>query len=319
MCTIVVERIARHVALGIGAILLIAWAFQPTKGAEPEKSITNSLGMKLVLIPAGEFMMGDGEPAEQLAQTFNATPESFRREYPQHRVRITKPFYMGQYPVTLGEFLMFYHDAKYQVEIERDGKASLGKLDNGGYGESTTFRPWAPGGWEPGMDHPVVYVTWNDAVAFCQWLSKKEGKEYRLPTEAQWEYACRAGSTTMYCFGDSEDQLGDYAWYNKGGSVWQLYTDWGTKPVGGKRPNAWGLYDVHGNVCQWCADWYDEHYYSNSPTEDPTGPTTGERRVLRGGRWVNNANCSRSAYRAFVSPDYRMNDISFRVSRVVNK
>jgi formylglycine-generating enzyme required for sulfatase activity len=121
-------------------------------------------------------------------------------------VRITKPFYMGQYEVTLGQFLVFYHDAKYKIEAERDGKPSWGYDKDGKLVESTRFRPWAPG-WEIGMDHPVVYVTWNDAVAFCNWLSKKEGKSYRLPTEAEWEYACRARTNTRYSFGNDEQKL----------------------------------------------------------------------------------------------------------------
>jgi formylglycine-generating enzyme required for sulfatase activity len=285
---------------------------RPKPSEQPhERTISNSIGMKMVLIPAGEFMMGSGETAEQLAKAFDSKAEYFAGEYPQHRVRITKPFYMGQYPVTLGEFLMFYHDADYKLEKERDGKEDFGTLDNGEYGKSASFRPWAPGGWKPGMDDPVVWVTWNDAVAFCGWLSKKEGKEYRLPTEAQWEYACRAGSTTRYCFGDSESELGDYAWYGKN------LEGWGTKPVGGKRPNAWGLYDMHGNVWQWCADWYDKDYYAASPVDDPKGPDSGLGRVLRGGGWIDPAWICRSAFRRSFEPGYRFDDPGFRVARAL--
>jgi formylglycine-generating enzyme required for sulfatase activity len=254
--------------------------------------------------------MGSGESAEELAKAYDSKADYFKQEYPQHRVRITKPFYLGQYPVTLGEFLAFYHDANYKLEMERDGKEDFGKLDNGELGKSTNFRPWAPGGWKPEMDHPVVWVTWNDAAAFCEWLSKKEGKTYRLPTEAQWEYACRAGTTTRYCFGDSESELGDYAWYLKN------LEGWGTKAVGGKRPNRWGLYDMHGNVWQWCSDWYDGDYYANSPVEDPKGPDTGSYRVYRGGSWINDAGDCRSAYRDYGRPVSRHDYLGFRVSRV---
>ena len=116
-----------------------------------------------------------------------------------------------------------------------------------------------------------------------------------MPTEAQWEYACRAGSTTRYCFGDDESGLGEYAWYgeNSGDK---------THPVGEKKPNAWGLYDMHGNVWEWCADWYDGGYYAQSPTDDPTGPATGSFRVVRGGGWHYAAGCCRSAYRHGTRP-----------------
>ena len=122
-------------------------------------------------------------------------------------------------------------------------------------------------GFEQTDEHPVVNVSWNDALAFCRWLSKKEGKICRLPTEAEWEYACRAGSTTRYCFGDDASDLGEYAWYGAN-------SDRKTHPVGTKKPNAWGLYDMHGNAWEWCADGYDAEYYEKSPTDDPTGPAT---------------------------------------------
>ena len=128
-----------------------------------------------------------------------------------------------------------------------------------------------------------------------------------MPTEAQWEYACRAGSTTRFCFGDQESQLGEYAWYNdnSGGA---------THPVGTKKPNAWGLYDMHGNVLEWCADWYDGGYYANSPLYDPTGPSGGSDRVTRGGSWNRRAWDCRSAYRNAASPESRAHDVGFRVA-----
>jgi formylglycine-generating enzyme required for sulfatase activity len=262
-------------------------------------TITNSIGMKLVLIPAGEFQMG----------SWGSDDKAGSDEKPQHRVRITKPFYVGQYPVTLGEFLTFYHDANYKLEMERDGEESYGYDESGQTVKSANFRPWAPGGWKPEMDHPVVWVTRNDAVAFCEWLSKKEGKEYRLPSEAQWEYACRAGSMTRYSFGDSENELGVYAWYNNQGGI-------GTHPVGSKRPNAWRLYDMHGNVWQWCADWYTSEYYAASPADDPQGPDSGLPRVLRGGGWDGGAGDCRSASRIHFSPGDRSYDLGFRVALV---
>ena len=283
--------------------------------------ITNSLGMKLVRIPAGEFQMGSGESAVDLAKAYDPEgksiqPEYFANEQPQHRVRITRPFYLGQNPVTLGEFLTFHKAANYQMEAERDGgKGDFGKLENGQLGYSASFRPWAPGGKMPTENDPVVWVSWNDAMAFCEWLGKKEGKEYRLPTEAQWEYACRAGSTTRYYFGDRVSELTDYAWY----SPVRTDDNWGTHPVGGRKPNTWGLYDMCGNAWQWCADWYGKDYYANPPADDPKGPDSGTERVMRGGGWSGDARHCRSANRFAVVPSGRHSNIGFRISLSDNK
>jgi formylglycine-generating enzyme required for sulfatase activity len=159
---------------------------------------------------------------------------------------------------------------------------------------------------------PVENVSWDDALEFCRKLSelpeeKAAGRTYRLPSEAQWEYACRAGSTTNYCFGDDEAQLGNYAWYDKnsGGT---------THPVDGKKPNAWGLYDMHGNVWEWCEDRYDAGYYSGSPMDDPVGPSGGVNRVFRGGSWSDPAGYCRSANRGYAMPRYRDNFLGLRIS-----
>jgi len=150
-------------------------------------------------------------------------------EKPVHKVQITKGFYMGQYEVT---------QAQYESVM----------------GSNPSYFK--------GENNPVEEVSWEEAVAFCKKLSSRENKTYRLPTEAEWEYACRAGSTTKYCFGDSESQLGDYAWNDKN-------SNFSTHPVGQKQQNNWGLYDMHGNVYEWCQDWYGENYYSGSPAIDP--------------------------------------------------
>jgi formylglycine-generating enzyme required for sulfatase activity len=135
------------------------------------------------------------------------------------------------------------------------------------------------------------------------------GGKFQLPTEAQWEYACRAGSKTRYCFGDDEKQLGDYAWYSKNSGN-------KTHPVGEKKPNAWGLYDMHGNVWEWCQDWWKDGYYKESPVDDPTGAATGSFRVIRGGFWDYPARYCRSAFRGLDGPGRRHYDRGFRVSRV---
>ena len=212
---------------------------------------TNSVGMKLVLIPPGEFEMGSTqEEVDQLLK--EAKEKNYEHWYmertpceaPRHLVRLTKPFYLGACVVTVGAFRRFVEDTKYRTDAEKDGKGCVGADENGVYVQKPEFD-WRNPGFRQADSHPVVNVTWSDAAAFCQWLSRKEGKEYRLPTEAQWEYACRAGTTTRYSFGDDETSLGEYAWY-VGNSGFKMH------PVGEKKPNAWGLHDMHAHVLQWC-------------------------------------------------------------------
>ena len=156
-------------------------------------------------------------------------------------------------------------------------------------------------------DRPVEQVSWDDAQEFLAKLNLMEKIDtYRLPTEAEWEYACRAGSTTRFCFGDKEEKLGEYAWYGDN-------SEGKTHPVGQKQPNAWGLYDMHGNVWEWCQDWYGD--YPAGPVTDPRGPDAGEYRVLRGGSWDNDTRNLRSAVRNYYYPDYRSDIIGFRVAR----
>ncbi len=154
----------------------------------------------------------------------------------------------------------------------------------------------------------MVYLSWNEAAKFCDWLSKKEKKTYQLPTEAQWEYACRAGTTTAYSFGDDTKDLGgDYAaWYfdNAGGH---------THPVGGKKPNPWGLYDMHGDIFQWCADYYDKNYYGKSPAKDPENVSKADNRVARGGCWHAVPGLCRSACRKWATQNLSTYDYGFRV------
>ena len=238
-----------------------------TTGSTPKAGdvVTNSIGMKLVCIPAGEFVMGS--PSNEKESAIN--------EGPQHKVRISKGFWMGIYEVT---------QAQYQAVMGTN---------------TSTFK---------GDNLPVEEVSWNEAVEFCKKLNQKEGKTYRLPTEAEWEYACRAGSTTRFSFGDNDSGFGDYAWYtdNSGNR---------THPVGQKKPNAFGLYDMHGNVWEWCNDWCNESYYSQSPEVDPQGPSSEETRVLRGGSWKDNPRNCRSTSRSNgwpYSAAYRSN-VGFRI------
>jgi formylglycine-generating enzyme required for sulfatase activity len=320
------------------AIVVVAMS-SGLRAAEPEV-ITNSIGMKLVAIPAGEFLMGAEEDrADTLNRFPYCDPKWLDGELPRHKVRITKSFFMGQHEVTLGQFLKFYHAANYKTEIERDGKESWGYNKDGQLEKSTLYRPWEPRGWKIEMDHPVIYVSWNDCVAFCEWLSKKEGKTYRLPTEAEWEYACRAGTNSRYHFGDDQEELIRFA--NSAdadrkalspNAVIASFKDgkltdtqipfpfisrrdgypW-TAPVGKFRPNAFGLHDMHGNVWEWCSDWYDEHYYEKSPVDDPQGPSAGSSRVLRGGGFYYPPVYLRCAFRYVGVPSSRGLSYGFRV------
>lgn len=250
--------------------------------ALPREGFANSLGMKFVRIPAGEFIMG-AKPSEQGVQY---------TEMPPHKVRITKPFYMGVYEVTQSEY-----EKVMQVNPCEDHKFDYSMV---------------------GSDYPVAWVSWFDAVTFCETLSAIEKKRYRLPTEAEWEYACRAGTTTRYSFGDSEDDLADYAWYGLG--YYGQPEDKVPPPsenyarqVGQKRPNPWGLYDMHGNLYEWCADNFSPSYYHESPTEDPQGPSKGSGRVYRGGVFSFDASLCRSAFRDFDSPVFPSRGRGFRV------
>jgi formylglycine-generating enzyme required for sulfatase activity len=235
--------------------------------------LVNSIGLKLVLIPPGEFTMG--------AHDGDATAASSAK--PQHRVRITRPFFLGMYEVTQGEYekMMGANPSDFE--------------DSGGFA-------------------PVENASWNDAQAFCERLSglpeeQAAGRRYRLPTEAEWEYACRAGSILRCCFGEEVGELGQYAWYD-GNSAFK------THPVGQKKPNAWGLHDMYGNVWEWCADRYDERYYQVSPADDPAGPSVGSSRVLRGGSWdFGPAACS-STCRGLGAPGDRSRCHGFRVACV---
>ncbi len=186
-------------------------------------------------------------------------------EKPVHGVTVSKPFYMGKFEVT-----------------QEQWQAVMG-------GNPSRFKA---------AKNPVDRVSWVACQAFIKKLNEKfahNNVTFALPTEAEWEYACRAGSTSRYCFGDSEAELAEYGWF-EGNAAGK------THPVGQKRPNAWGLYDMHGNVWEWCADWYDGGYYKRSPAVDPRGPTAVTSRVLRGGSWSDPAPYCRSAYRYCLPP-----------------
>ena len=280
---------------------------QPANDGDPvlAKEIKNSLGMKLVYIPPGKFTMGS--PETEAGRETQETP---------HEVELTKGFYMGAHEVTVGQFKQFVADTNYRTDGERDGKGGWGVSEAGSI-EMNGKYTWKSPGFKQSDDHPVVLVSWNDAKAFCRWLSDKERKKYRLPTEAQWEYACRAGTKTAYAFGNDPQQLpalanvGDRPAANPKDGYRQ------TAPVGRFKRNAFGLYDMHGNVWEWCEDRYVPNAYRPEKQTDPTGPTSGKARVQRGGGWSSAASRCRSAAR--IGRDlvaYRGSYQGFRVALV---
>jgi formylglycine-generating enzyme required for sulfatase activity len=195
-------------------------------------------------------------------------------EGPQREVTISRPFFMGIYEVTQKQYEQIM------------GNKACGTM---------------------GDKYPMESVSWDEAVEFCRKVSQKTGKTVKLPSEAQWEYACRAGTKTRFNFGDKDEDLSEYGWWggDKGNS------DKKTHPVGQKKPNNFGLYDMHGNVCEWCSDWYD--YYPRADARDPQGPEIGNYRLQRGGCWSFNPRFCRSAARVAVGAAARVHFAGFRV------
>jgi formylglycine-generating enzyme required for sulfatase activity len=268
--------------------------------------------MKLVLIPSGEFLMGSSqEEADRIAEVMKQRkitswyPNSPLSEAPPRRTRITKPYYLSAYETTLGNFRAFVVESGYVTDAERDGKGADGKV-NGKWTTKPEFN-WKNMGTERGDDQPVVNVTWRDAAAFCTWLSTKEGRRYRLPTEAEWEHACRAGASTRFYWGDDESKRNDYVWSgaNSGG---------GPHPVGQLKPNAWGLYDMLGNAYEYCQDWFVVKPYDPAQSVDPQGPEEGTERVLRSGSWGTDPMHPRCAFRGGGGPTHRNMRDGFRVA-----
>jgi formylglycine-generating enzyme required for sulfatase activity len=284
--------------------------------------VANTIGMALVRVPAGEFRMGSPDNDDDAFAKKNNKDEK-----PQHAVRVSA-FYLSRYEVTRRQYRQFAEKMPYQPAAKRSGGS--GYTDKTRYVDTGTELTWREPGFEQTDDHPVVCVSWNEAVEFCNWLSKKEklqpcytrvagGRDwkcefaangYRLPTEAEWEYACRAGTTTRYSNGDDFRQL------PKVGKVSvKPEEQQSTAPVGSYQPNAFGLYDMHGNAREWCWDRYGKYDAGVGVVTDPRGPDTGPARVLRGGSWRQGPNDCRSAARDKLPPDEHVKSAGFRVAR----
>jgi formylglycine-generating enzyme required for sulfatase activity len=273
---------------------------------------SESLKIRFVTIPAGTFQMGSPESEEGHNDD----------EGPQHTVRIGRDFRMAVHEVTRGQFAAFVRETGYQTEAEKGGGNNYGFNAATGEFELDAKYNWRNPGYPQTDDHPVVLVSWNDAKAFCEWLSRRDRRTYRLPTEAEWEYACRARSTTPYWNGDDQEGLARIA-NVADGTAKQKFSNWTTitardghvftAPVGSFPANPFGLHDMHGNVWEWCADWYDSDYYENSPAADPQGPGSGSSRVLRGGSWYGVPYGFRCAYRSSNTPGFRSLNYGFRL------
>ncbi len=282
----------RRAMCGVLMAFLTACDETPMKGPQTGEALTVTLpgnvSMAFVRIGPGRVIMGSsyGEAGR------------FENEGPQHEVAITKGFYMGKYEVT-----------------QRQWEAVMGTYP-------WRMRPPAQGPRDYVVehpDHPAAYISWNHAQSFIRRLNEAAGDSlYRLPTEAEWEYAARAGTLTPWSFGNNEGRMGDYAWYSDNAWV-SDQEDEGEKyahPVGTKQPNPWGLYDMHGNMWEWCQDWYAEDYYRFSPGADPIGPGSGESRIFKGGDFSSSATLCGSARRGGLPPEFTGNGgIGFRVVR----
>ncbi|MGB5684802.1 MAG: formylglycine-generating enzyme family protein, partial [Candidatus Electrothrix sp.] len=299
-----------------GALFLSVFFLVPA--AQTATNYKNSIGMEFKSIAPGTFFMGscmyskaDKERDNDLEQkglppqgpTCPAqVPEdknAFEEEAPQHEVQISKGFQIGVHEVTLGQFKLFLESLNNQ---ERN------KIETKEFQQANAH----------GDKAAVAAVSWEDTQAFITWLNQKEGgQKYRLPTEAEWEYAARAGSKTIYFWGDNLEKASEYTWFNREHAdllIWFPEGDFDKKenfahPVGLKKPNAWGLYDMAGNVWEWVNDRYSATYYQNSPKVDPTGPEKGEVRCFRGGSWYGSAMNLRSAFRGLNVPTHRSDSL----------
>ncbi len=293
-------------------------------------TLTDSLGIHLVPLRAGDFVMGTPPDAENRRGAAGNPVFAFER--PLHWVRISQPFYMGQQEVTVKQFRTFVEAANYKTTSETNNRG-------GGHIVDARFNfvrkpefTWRSPGFVQTDDHPVVQVSWADAQAFCRWLGEREGAVYRLPSEAEWEYACCGGGSWVPwnlrplgmtlkkedMFGNISDlSLKRETGRNDPSTDYEDGYPW-TAPVGRLNINDFGLHDMYGNVYEWCADWYDPAYYHVSPPVDPQGPATGTHRVLRSGAWASPWYWSYASTRMQKEPpDQALSNVGFRVVREI--
>jgi formylglycine-generating enzyme required for sulfatase activity len=263
-----------------------------------EKQITNSIGMKLRLIPPGEFLMGStekqikGRQAQGGQQGWTSLP---------HAV------YLGAHEVTRGQFRQFVEATGYKTDAEKDGKGAYAIGEGGKWAYDSRYFWDADLPFASGEEHPVVNVTWADAAAFCNWLSEQEGVTYMLPSEALWEFACRAGSPGKYCFGNDDSMLHEYAWL-KSNSGQEAHF------VGQQQANGFGLHDMHGNVWEWCGVWRAPGHDDSSRSDDRARLSGDSSPAYRGGDWGNGPDLCRSTAHKSRHPTHRSIGIGFRIA-----
>ena len=327
-CKIIRLNSARNkkIKLKLALALILSLLFIAVSPSESKKnykiSFNNGVSIEMVWIPGGTFVMGRGGSDEAwLKEKKLNDSDLYIGEKPLHSITLDG-FWIGKYEITAEQYCLFlnemgnpkskwydniYNTYLYEYFNEESKFATIKRtkiIDKNTEDEKEIYVPQ-----EGCAKRPANEIKWIGAIKFCQWLSEDTGKKYTLPTEAQWEYACRAGSNGMYCFGDDVGTLNQYAWYEEN-------SDKQVHPVGEKRPNKWGLYDMYGNVEEWCLDYYDPEYYYRSPQKNPcrniepgedskSGMTSMKmgHRILRGGSYLQPAEGCRSANRDSQDPD----------------
>lgn len=303
-----------------------AWAKHLGIAVNHTIELADGVELKLVLIPPGQFLMGSTDEQIEAAVAIAAsdTPpanllENLREEQtPQHRVRLMRSYFIGATEVTIGHYKAFTKATGHVTRAEHLRTMAERRPAQSGAPPLSHYRTFRAPGYPVTDDYPVAQVDWNDAQAFCRWLNTlsqtKLGEEktlvFRLPTDAEWEFACRAGTQTLFSFGDKPQLLGKFGW-NEGGTA---------QRVAALMPNAFGLYDMHGNVSEWCNDWYDAGWYGISPAVDPVGPAVGTARVMRGGNGIHRgAYRNLSAARQGYPPDWHSGQSAwgFRVAATI--
>ncbi len=303
---------------------------RPGSWAAEEVRFAESQGIKLIVIPSGEFSMGSSEADfVLLRELYPGTSENLAAslEQPAHRVKITNLAAMSAHEITVGQFRKFVNETGHQTDVERDLEGAPGWIESAGVYDSPKRQySWKQTGFPQSAQHPVVNVSWNDAVAYCKWLSRKDGREFRLPTEAEWEYCARAGSTSVFPDGHDPRQLvrsGNVSdsvakakltrypdgRYEEGSDGFAF-----TAPVGHLPANRFGLHDMIGNVAEWCSD--KQRRYDESAQTDPLGDPAIFTCVTRGGSWAHSGLVSRPAFRSGWSPNERSITIGFRIAQI---